>query len=241
MTKIYRESFGYFLSSLLVLLLVAFFLEAMLWFLQPSSQMSVSFVALTFIAYGFHRHFLFGETLHLTKQTIARGAPPQKFGWFILVSGALVLIPVVVAVTLAFQYSSDRDTMLIVVLVAIMPVYLLTLSLFGTALPATVARDGTYRLSQGLRAGFQTFWRLVAGPGLVGAVLLAAAWSSNLGLGALGVTEDSLIILAYFTLLRTLGFLTTIFAVAVLCDMYQRTRPAPHHGQGAEISDQTPA
>jgi hypothetical protein len=109
MTKIYRESFGYFLSSLLVLLLVAFFLEAMLWFLQPSSQMSVSFVALTFIAYGFHRHFLFGETLHLTKQTIARGAPPQKFGWFILVSGALVLIPVVVAVTLAFQYSSDRD------------------------------------------------------------------------------------------------------------------------------------
>jgi hypothetical protein len=39
------------------------------------------------------------------------------------------------------------------------------------------------------------------------------------------VAEDSLIMLGYFTLLRTLGFLTTIIAVAVLCEMYHRTRP----------------
>ena len=44
------------------------------------------------------------------------------------------------------------------------------------------------------------------------------------------VPEDSLILLASFTVLRTLGFLTTIFAVAVLCDMYHRTRPKPRDG-----------
>ncbi len=241
MTKIYRDSFGYFLSSLLALLAFAFTIEALLWFLQPKSESGVSFVALTIIAYFFHRHFLFNERLGLTKSPIAPGAPPLKFGWFILVSALLMIVPVGVALVVALQFFSDKETMIAVMILTLMPVYLVTLSLFGTALPATVARDGTYKLSQGLSAGFQTCWRLIAGPGLVGAVWIAAAWASNLGLGALGVTEDSPIILAYFTLLRMTGFLTTIFAVAVLCEMYHRTRPAPHHGQGAEMSGQTPA
>lgn len=241
MTKIYRASFGYFLSSLPALLAFAFTIEALLWFLQPKSESGVSFVALTIIAYFFHRYFLFNERLGLVKSPIAPGAPPLKFGWFMLVSVGMLLIPVVVAVVVAIRYSGDRESGMIVVLAVILPVYLLTLSLFGTALPATVARDGTYRLSQGLRAGFQTFWRLIVGPGLVGAVLLAATLASGMGLQASGVPDDSLIVLAYFTLLRTGGFLTTIFAVAVLCDMYHRTRPAPRLGQGAEMSGQTPA
>ena len=56
-----------------------------------------------------------------------------------------------------------------------------------------------------------------------------------------GAPEESLILLAYFTVLRTLSFLTTIFAVAVLCEMYRRTRPAPYVEKGPGPIGQTPA
>jgi len=239
MRKIYRESFGYFLSSLPVLLIFAFIIEALPWVLQPRSEALISVVALTIIAYYFHRHFLFEEKLALRNAPIAKGAPPLKFGWFLSVTAALILVPVAATFIVVLQYSDMPAPGLIVIMFFL--AYFLTLCLFGTALPAAVARDGTFRLSQGLRAGFQTMWRLVAGPGLVGAVLFAVILASTLGLQAAGVPEDSLIMLGLFMLMRTLGFLPTIFAVAVLCEMYRKTRPAPRLGQGAEGSDHTPA
>jgi hypothetical protein len=239
MSKIYRESFGYFLSSLPVLMAFAVMIEAMLWVMQPLSGASLSIVLLTAIAYSFHRHFLFGETLTLHNGTPAEGAPPMKLGWFILISAGLIVVPTGIALIVVFGFVDVPSPG--VVILTLMPVYLVTLSLFGTALPATVARDGSYRLSHGLRATLQTMWRLVLGPGVVGAVLFAAGLASVLTLQALGVPEDSLIMLGYSTLATTFGFLSTIIAVAVLCEMYRRTRPDPQLGQGPSTPDQTPA
>ena len=84
-------------------------------------------------------------------------------------------------------------------------------------------------------------WRLVLGPGVIGMVMIVATILSGNALGSFGVAEDSLITLAFYIVQRTLGFLTTIFAVAVLCEMYRRTRPGPQLTQGPGSMGQTPA
>ena len=116
MTKIYRESFGFFLASLPTLLLLAVVIEGLLWILQPTSETAVSFGALTVVAYYFHRHFLFGEPLSFRNQKPAPGAPAFKFGWFMLVSVGLLLGPVGIGLALAFGYL-DRSTPVTLILV----------------------------------------------------------------------------------------------------------------------------
>lgn len=240
MTKIYRESFGFFLTSLPALLVFSVVIETSFWFFESLGLAGASIVALTLVAYYFHRHFLFGEILTFKKQPIAAGgAPPLKFGWFILISTALLLGPLGVTVVIAFQFTGWQNPW--VLLIVFFALYLLALSLFGTALPATVAHDGTYRLSQGVRATFQTMWWLVLGPGLVGTVLVAANLASSHVVEAFGVSERSPILLAYHVLFGTLSFLSTILAVAVLCEMYRKTRPEPRLPQGPGAMDQRPA
>jgi hypothetical protein len=236
MVRIYRESFSFFASALPMLLAFAVLVEGLLWVLQPKSESSATFAALTILAYYFHRHFLFGETIGFRNQKPAEGAPPFKFGWFILISVGLVFVPIALAFAISYSIAG-RFAPLLAIGISL-PFYLLALSLFGTALPAVVARDGTYRLAQGMRAGFQTMWRLVLGPCLVGAVLLALAVLS--GRWAARLPEDSLVLLAYYTATRLLGFLPTILAVAVLCEMYRKTRPKPLDG-GPGRAGQTPA
>jgi hypothetical protein len=188
------------------------------------------FFALTMIAYYFHRHFLFGEDMSFKTHKVADSAPPLKFGWFILLSAALVFVPLGVSVFLSFQLlpaNSPSQCMFGAIVILFLPMYLIVLSLFGTALPAVVARDGTFRLSQGIRAVFYTMWRLLLGPAVIGTLFFALAITIDKPLAALGVLPGSLGELAYFTPLRTIGFFTTIIAVAVLCEMYRRTRPNP--------------
>lgn len=239
MIKIYRESFRYFLASLPALLAFGAVIEVVLWLLQPKQESAISFVALTLVAYYFHRHFLFQERLSFSTQKPAPDAPPFKVGWFMLVSAAVLLAPVGIGLFIVLAYL-DRPSPGAMILI-FLPLYLLTLSLFGTALPATVARDGTYRFWQGLKASLSTMWRLVLGPGVIGLVLIVATILSGNALGSLGVADDSLVALAFYIVLRTLGFLTTIFAVAVLCEMYRKTRPEPRLPQGPGALDQTPA
>jgi hypothetical protein len=239
MKKIYRESFGFFLSSLPALLLFAAVIEGLFWILQPKSEVAGSFVALTFVAYYIHRHFLFGETLSFRTQKPSPGAPAFKFGWFMLVSAGLIFVPIGIGLALATIYLDRPST--VAMLMIFLPIYLITLSLFGTALPASVARDNTYRVSQGLRATFATMWRLVLGPGVVGFVILLTTIFAGNALGSLGVTEEGLVTLGYYTLIRTLGFLTTIIAVAVLCEMYRRTRPGTRVGPDPGPADHTSA
>jgi hypothetical protein len=239
MVRIYRESFRFFLASLPVLIVYAAIIEVMLWVLQPKTESTVSFVALTIVAYMIHRHFLFDETLSFGKPKSIPGAPAFKFGWFALLSGGLLLVSLGIGLGLAVG-TFDRPSPAAMLLIFLL-IYLVTLSFFGLALPASVARDGSYRLSQGLRSGFQTMWRLVLGPGVIGFALLTATALSGNALVSLGVTEDSNLMLAYYIALRTMGFLTTIIAVAVLCEMYRKTRPDPHLGKGPAAPDQMPA
>lgn len=68
MRKIYRDSFRYFLTSLPMLLGFAAMIEVALWIFQPKREFAMTFPALVILAYFFHRHFLFGETLTLTQK-----------------------------------------------------------------------------------------------------------------------------------------------------------------------------
>lgn len=238
MQKIYRESFRYFLTSLPVLLLFAAIIEVMHWLLQPTHESLTSFGALILAAYFFHRHFLFGEALNFQNRRPSEGAPDFKFGWFFVVSVLLILGTMVIGIGVVLGLDIRNDA---AVLLTILVTYFLTLSLFGTALPAAVARDNTYRLAQGLRATSSTMWHLLLGPGLIGFLLIAAMLACAYTLASLRIGEDSLITLGFYIAVRTMGFLTTIFAVAVLCEMYRRTRPEPRDPQGSGAVGQRPA
>jgi hypothetical protein len=230
MKQIYRDSFAFFLSALPALLAFAAMIEVLLWVLQPRSESAVTFAALAIVAYYFHRHFLFGESMTLAEMfkrpQPAPGAPPIKMGWFLALSFLVLFVPIGLALVVSLA-SFRGDQMLGAYLLIVFPLYLLTLSLFGTALPATVARDGTWRVAQGLRATFETMWRLLAGPALVGLAVLVLIYFADRAIAGFGLAEDSPLLLVWFIVIRTLGFLSTILAVAVLCEMYRRTRPAP--------------
>lgn len=240
MLKIYKESFRFFRTSFPVLLTLAALIEILIWAFEPKAESTAVGVAVIFLAYYFHRHFLFGEPFALRGNTPAEGAPPLKFGWFLLISLALILVPMAIVLTLILAMWNINNSFL-AMLSLIFPIYLLSLSLFGTALPATVARDGTYRLAQGVRATFATMWRLILGPGVVGIVLLIGAIAASHVMDTLGIAADGPVALAFNIMLRALGFLTTIFAVAVLCEMYRRTRPEPHATQGSDPAGHRPA
>ena len=79
MTRIYRESFHCFFLSLPVLLGFAAVIEVSLWVLAPKHELSITFVASILVAYSFHRHFLFGETLTIGGKPPA-DARPYKVG-----------------------------------------------------------------------------------------------------------------------------------------------------------------
>lgn len=221
MLQIYRDSFRFFAATFPVLLSIGAVIEILNRVLQPASDIA-STVAQIFLAYFFHRHFLFGEALTFRRAQPAEGAPPFKFGWFLLISIGLLTLTVAVSLVLIIVLANDRS--FLIVLLFLIP-YLLVLGLFGTALPAAVARDGTFRLSQGLRVALPMMVQLVLGPGLVGLVMVSAAFTAGYTLSTLGFAEDSLAQLALNIAIRTLGLSITILAVAVLCDMYRKTRP----------------
>lgn len=220
MTGIYRESIGFFLASLPTLLVFAVVIESANWFLQAAwMRLALDFVALTIIAYAFHRHFLFGEPLRF-RQPAPSAAPPFKFGQFFVVS--MVLYVVTIGLFVVWLYTVAGDTM---PGFGYWPLYLVILGLFGTALPATVVQDRSYRLTQGLRAGTETVLKLLLGPGLVGTGTFVLVVTGNQLLR--NIPDDSLVHLAFAVIGTTIYFLSTILAVAVLCEMYHKTRPAP--------------
>lgn len=225
MTQIYRDSFRFFRDAFPVLLLMGTVLECFIWYFQPSAEGASTAVALFFLAYLFHRHFLFGEKLHLGRPETAPAAPPHKFGWFFAASVALLIAPMAIAIPLAISLSDGfSDLGLLAIFLAL---YLLSLSMFGTVLPASVARDGTWRLSLGLRGTGVTMLRLLLGPAVAGLILLVVFGFSENWLLSEGFQPDGMAFLASFILARTFGFLTTILAVAVLCQSYRDLRPHP--------------
>lgn len=230
MIEIYRKSIAYIVKNLAFLIAFAALIEGLIWVMKPRHESAATLVPLIFLAYLFHRYFLFGEDLTLRRTTQRDDVPPMKFGWFMLVSAGFVLVPVATAIAMLIPFvagGSDKDTAVGLALLIGALAYLLALSLFGTVLPALVARDRSYRLSDGIRVTFQTMWRLLVGPGVVGlagyviAVLITRLQTS------LGISPGSLAELGLLVLFRIMGFMTTILAVAVLCSMYRKVTPGP--------------
>ena len=228
MIEIYRKSLRFYWQSLPILLLFSATIQGMTLLLQPKHGTAATLVPLLFIAYMFHRHFLFDEQLTFSKAKVAPGAPPIKVGWFILASTGLILLPVALAVIWLIKFAPDvNDSGLQTgyMLLIMLPIYLIVLSAFGTALPALVERNRAYKLSSGLRATFQTMWRLLLGPALVGAVLFVAmVWlASRLLTNAVFLSTTGQFV--YDVISGTLGFLPTLLAVGVLCHIYQKIKP----------------
>lgn len=230
MIEIYRKSIAYIVKNLAFLIAFAALIEGLIWVMKPKHESAATLVPLIFLAYLFHRYFLFGEDLTLRRTTQRDDVPPMKFGWFMLVSAGFVLLPVATAIATFIPLISGgtgKDSAVGTAALTSGLAYLLTLNLFGTALPALVARDRSYRLSVGMRATFQTMWRLIAGPGVVGLagfvmILLLTGRQVSLGIGPGNLAEFGLLVL-----FRTMGFMTTILAVAVLCSMYRKVTPGP--------------
>ena len=179
----------------------------------------------------FHRYFLFGEQMNFAGNIskTAPGSPPLKFGWFVLVSSALIFLPIAIAVVVVIKIAPDlknHNALIGYLLIIALPLYLIALSAFGTVLPALVERNRAYKVSSALRATFRTMWRLLLGPALVGAVILAALIFLNNWLATNPTYQSAAGQFVAGVLARTLGFLPTVLAVAVLCQVYQMIRPA---------------
>ena len=237
MVEIYRKSLRFYWQSLPMLLLFSATIEATTLLLQPKHGATITLVPLLIVAYLFHRHFLFDEhlTFSSSKGKAAPGSPPIKFGWFILASIGIILVPAVFAVIWLIKFApdlKDRDQQTGYILLVMLPTYLIVLSAFGTALPALVERNRAYKLSSGLRATFQTMWRLLLGPALVGAELFAATilLANRLETNPAFLSKTGQFV--YAVISGTLGFLPTLLAVAVLCHVYRKICPttAPPDG-----------
>ncbi len=175
------------------------------------------------IIYQFHRHFLFGETFGVGKPPV--GAPPQKFGWFILISLGLLFVPIGLAGIFAFWVApagAPKTIFIGLYILAVAPLYLVSLSLFGTALPASVARSGNFKTSAGMRASLGTMWRLLLGPGVVQATLFGLFFGLEYLLKDNPAYHSTIGQFMALTLASTLAFLPCLMAVAVLCHMYAK-------------------
>ncbi len=239
MVDIYRKSFRYYWSVLPVLIGMMALLETLLWYFEPKQSSALTLVPILIIINQFHRHFLFGETLAFGK--LPEGAPPQKFGWFILISLGLLFIPIGLAGIFTFSIApsgAPKATLYGLMLLAVAPLYLVSLSLFGTALPASVARRGNFRMLAGMRASLGTMWRLLLGPFVVQAVLFGLILGVEYLLKNNPAYQSTVGQLLAGTIASTLGFLPSLMAVAVLCHMYEKVMAglATHNENAANHS-----
>jgi hypothetical protein len=223
MLDIYRKSFRYYWSVLPVLIAVMAVTETLLWYFEPKQPGIMMLVPMLLITYQFHRHFLFGETLGFGKPP--EGAPPQKFGWFIVISIALLCIPALLAAALVSAIAPkglEALQMLGLLIMVFAPIHLLSLSMFGTALPASMSRNGRFRMASGIKNTFGTMLRLIAGPGLASVPALGFYIALGYLSGTVPALQNTAGQLAISVLVTTASFLPSLLVVAVLCHMYQK-------------------
>lgn len=225
MQKIYRDSVAYYVRSLPALLVVSALMEALARMQDHDlgSNLFLSLIAIHF----FHRHFLFGEPFSFSKP--APNAPQMRYGKFGFVSLLIIFVPLAIALLVVLlpltDLAQDRDTLVGLVLLVFLPLYLIVLSLFGTLLPAAVQGNKSFRVVHGMRAWFQVMWRLLLGPGVVGAAFFAGAVGWATLAFRYRLPEGPVAEFITNTVLGAIGFLPSILAVAVLCDVYKRIAP----------------
>lgn len=224
MIEIYRSAFRYYWSVLPMMLGFAALTEGLLWLLAPSNPIAVTSIAYLAIIYQFHRHYLFGESALYWAKPKA-GAPPQKLGWFLLISLALTFSAVAISVALAISIAPqdwERSKLVELTVLIFIPIYLIALSVFGTALPASVARPGNFKMSSGIKATFGTMWRLILGPGLAQILVLGLIFGLHYLLQDIPAYQSPIGQLGAAVISTTAGFLPSLLGVAVFCHMYKK-------------------
>jgi hypothetical protein len=235
MIELYKAAFVFYRASLPALLVFATLIEGLIWLLQPKYPDFIVWVPHLIIIYQFHRHYLFGEAIPLLRQP--PNVRPQRFGWFLVLSTALLLVPSVLGLGLAFQLTSLNIASNNIVNMALLGTgffYLIALSLFGTALPATVARSGRYRLSAGLKKTFDTMWRLAVSAGLVQVILFVLLNQVDQTLLHSPTYQAEPVQVVMAIIATTLSFLPSLLGVAVLCQMYEKiiaAAPGPENAK----------
>jgi hypothetical protein len=227
MIELYRRAFRYYWSALPMLLGFMALVELLLWYLEPSNPEMTVLVATLIIVYHFHRHFLFGETFFWKKPPA--DAPPQKFGWFLLLSLALFFVPIGLGLMIALSIApagSPKSTQYGLTILTLLPLYLVSLSLFGTALPASVEQPGNFRMVGGMRMCLGTMWRLILGPGVMRVAVYGLAFGLNYVLGYIPAFDSEAGQLVANIVGSALGSLPFVMAVAVLCHMYRKVMAA---------------
>jgi hypothetical protein len=190
------------------------------------------------MVFQLYRHVLYGDRLSLRKPLL--GSKASSFGRFVVVNALLfgILIAVTVAIAfglvglgMPFEHLEDYASL---ITLFVLGAYALLLVVFGTALPATVAGE-TLSDSLSFARTRQTAWGiaagLLAGPGLVAAMTLAARHYLIDPLGHdldLTRTENiDLVELALSCLVEVASTVQTILAVVVLCHSYRQVMPRP--------------
>lgn len=235
MFSFYRSAGRAFAAGLPMFLALAVLMEAFgLSTSDGRRDSGATFVAGALVAYLLHRHLLLGERAWgASKGTQQR---PAGMGRFMLVSAALLGVPIVTAFPLVFHLAKQgvpENTIVVAYVFAVMVLYLVMLSLFGTMLPASAVREPFglgLTLARARRTFLPIFVGLVVGPGLFSVLLLAVATWLHASFGfpldayertgafdALGFAGGAL--------MRLGGLLSTTLAVAVLCNAYRRVVP----------------
>lgn len=230
MVEIYRKSFRFLRESWIVLLLLAVLMAVADLVLDGKQSSGGTLVVYLFLLYYFHRHFLFGETIRsFGAQKPAEGVPPMKAGRFILVSLGVMALPLIVALVAVIKYAPPNlaeEQAVGLMMLVFFPLYLLSLSLFGTAMPAAVDRDARYSLRSGLKTTLPMMWRLLLGPGLCNALFFAAiialAWAETRMTAPLSPVTS----FVESTAISLAAFFPAIVGVATLCHVYRRIVPA---------------
>ncbi len=196
------------------------------------------------IAYWLHRYFLLGERPNVA----LRERWGSGYGGFFLVTllfaAALVAVVLLLSNYLPPDMSHvDRDVRRLFYLFLTLPIYLILLSLFGSALPAAAVRDSfglVTTLGRVRKTFLPTFFGMLAGPFLF---VVVASVAVGYGLHRLGVADDARLPsgaisfpgLAASIFFRFVGMVTTTLAVAVLCRAYRRVVPGPATSESSSV------
>lgn len=230
MIEIYRKSFRFLRESWMGLLAMALVVSAADLLLEDKHSTAGMGVVYLFVLYYFHRHFLFGETFTGFKPAKhAKGVPPVKAGRFILVSLAVLALPLILAIMGTLKLTPpdwSKDQTVGVAILIFLPLYLLSLSLFGTAMPAAVDRDPRYSLRAGMKTTFGMMGRLLLGPGLCNVVLFAAIAALVWAEAQMAAPLSPVATFVETAALTFLGFFPAIVGVATLCHVYRKIVPA---------------
>lgn len=219
----YRQAWRLYWSALPVLLGFALLIAAIDVFFASSSASMGGVVGQLIILYYFHRSCLFGEPLLAFGKPDPK-APPLKFGGFIMISLALIIVPAAISltVTLSLLEEWDKESAVVMMLLFLGPLYLVSLSMFGTALPASVARPVNFQMSKGIRATFATMWRLILGPGVTTVATFGLLIAVGYLLGDTPAFQSNIGQLFFLTIATLAGFFLSLLGVVVLCHMYHR-------------------